>query len=412
MKFGLEWVQKYIHLFGGDPTKVTVSGESAGAGGVMLMTMAYGGTLGNSLFRYAIAASPYLPMQYGYRDWVPTQSYYAFAAAAGCPANVAYGNTSTTIIQCLRNQSYATLQNASTTISASGRFDTWSFLPVTDGVLVQDRPSRQLLEKKVNGERLLTGNNAEEGAKYTPQNIKTEDDLVAYLRNTFPQLQNSDIAKILLWYPSPVGNASVNASQPLFATDGINPPTTLYESDIATGQQARANAIYGETTFICSSYWMAEAYTNNNRASYKYQYSVGPALHALDLTAYFGPPTAYQAGDFSKAFMEIWGNFVTTGNPSISNAVANGANSNSTMQNPATNWPQYQMYAPYMLDLNTTGGTLTKSTFAFGPYSFNLTTRVGPNLQNNFTLVNAYSWEGGRGYRCDFWRSIGAIVPE
>jgi hypothetical protein len=44
--------------------------------------------------------------------------------------------------------------------------------------------------------------------------------------------------------------------------------------------------------------------------------------------------------------------------------------------------------------------------------TINLTEAVGPGLRNNFTLVNAYTWEGGRGYRCDFWRSMAALVPE
>jgi hypothetical protein len=50
-QFALKWVQTYISLFGGDPTKVTISGESAGGGSVMLQTMAYGGSQGTSLFR-------------------------------------------------------------------------------------------------------------------------------------------------------------------------------------------------------------------------------------------------------------------------------------------------------------------------------------------------------------------------
>lgn len=35
-QMALQWVQQYIHLFGGDNRKVTIFGESAGAGSVML----------------------------------------------------------------------------------------------------------------------------------------------------------------------------------------------------------------------------------------------------------------------------------------------------------------------------------------------------------------------------------------
>ena len=91
-QLALHWVQQYIHLFGGDASRVTIFGESAGAGSVMLHDIAYGGTLGMSLFRNSLTASPYLAFQYDYNGWQPSQAYYALAAAAGCDTMNAYLN--------------------------------------------------------------------------------------------------------------------------------------------------------------------------------------------------------------------------------------------------------------------------------------------------------------------------------
>ncbi|KAL5394941.1 hypothetical protein PMIN06_003243 [Paraphaeosphaeria minitans] len=411
--FALQWVQAYIELFGGDPSRVTISGVSAGAGSVMLLDIAYGGTLGTSLFVNSITASPYLPQQYHYKDWVPSQSYYAFAIAAGCPPTWAYGNSSQTIFECLISQSTETLQSASELVSQSGTLGSWGFLPVTDDVFIQSTPSKALLERKVNGLSHLSGNNAQEGDIFTTQNITTENDLMDWIRLVFPLFTQDDIAKLLYYYPSSnVSDSSDGLTE--FATEGTMGPTIVNVSQTATGQQQRAQAIYGESTFVCPSYWIAEAYNARGRTGYKYQYSVPIALHGFDPSVNFGPATANVGPDMLLAFLRIWGNFVTTGNPSISASVASGNNSNGTSQSGLEDWPVFALWDPRMVNLNQTGGSpqsINLADYTSGFLDQNVTVYVGPGQMNDITLVDAYSWEGGRGKRCDFWMSVAAIVP-
>jgi carboxylesterase type B len=247
---------------------------------------------------------------------------------------------------------------------------------------------------------------------FTPQDITTESDFLTFVHNTLPEFSDADVQKVLRYYPS--SNLSTSANAEEFATNGVTGPSAINQSSLATGQQQRANNLYAELTFVCPSYWLAEAYTGSGRSSYKYQFSPLPATHGSDLSAYFGPlgGVPYLSADFQRAFMTIWGNFVTQSNPSVSSSIAAGSSSNTTANtNAASRWPAFSIAEPYQLNLNQTGGVPEIGGIEIlSPV--NTTFFTGPGLMNNFTLVNAYTWEDGRGERCDFWRSVAALVPE
>ena len=96
-------------------------------------------------------------------------------------------------------------------------------------------------------------------------------------------------------------------------------------------------------------------------------------------------------------------------NPSIPNAVANGASSpNSKASNPASCWPAWTDSNPQLINLNETGGVPYQTVFGTAP----VTQYMNPGLRNDFTRANADKWELNRGQRCDFWKRMGPNVPQ
>lgn len=163
-RFALEWVQQHISKFGGDPGRVTVGGESSGAGSVMLHSLAHGGR-DSGLFNNLIAASPYSPPIYAYNDTVPSSYYYAFAQQAGCGGgggDVVQNGSTAAVFECLVAADSETLQYASGNVSeyyggGQRSFGSWAFVPVVDGEYIQERPATQLGRGAVSGQRILVG---------------------------------------------------------------------------------------------------------------------------------------------------------------------------------------------------------------------------------------------------------------
>ncbi|KAI0388539.1 carboxylesterase family protein [Xylariaceae sp. FL0594] len=408
MRFALQWVKRNIRQFGGNPNEVTISGESAGGGSVMLLALANGGTEGNALFKGLIASSPYIPTQWNFDDSWPTLSYQAFVDSAGCSA-------ARSKLECLRSADTVVLQNASETASRRANFGQWAFLPVTDGKLVRKRPSRQLVvEKRVNGNRMLTGSNENEGSNFTPQNVTTEAAFVNFVLTNYPRLSEQNISSVLELYSVPDSVSDVYAD-----SDGLTAPFSTTNSNWAVGWQQAANNLYAETTFVCPSYWMADAYGGvRGRSSWKYQFSVPISDHGSDIAPIYQSVEVQGTGIdkvFRTAFQQTWGNFIVRGDPSLSAAQVDTAQAGNITAASYGTWRQWggRPEADYMLNLNMTGGMPVTTVRNVGGKSISLTSYTAstsdahPPLKAKFNLASGWSWEGGRGKRCQLWADLG-----
>lgn len=229
---------------------------------------------------------------------------------------------------------------------------------------------------------------------------------------------------------------------PLFSTLGLSAPTALNQSEFAIGQQQRANNMYAETTFVCPSYWLASAFAMSSadtkektptKQAWKYQFSVPPSEHGADLDAYqafnreaLGKGTMNEAA--RTAVQLAWGRFIIYGDPTLPpevvSSLTTASNGTSTrdelsamMKGAWPNWSDTSVHVEgegyRMLNINLTGGSPELLSYTFGDGTIvNLTQMTGSGLQARFDVVDAWSWEGMRGRRCQLWKDLGASVPE
>ena len=118
--------------FGGDPSHVVLSGDSAGAQSITVHLTAFGGA-DTDLFAGVIAESQSFPPIFNVSG--SQFAYDALVARTNCTSE-------TDTLACLRALDSATLQNASIAIPYPGRNDTPNFLygAVVDGDLIPDIP--------------------------------------------------------------------------------------------------------------------------------------------------------------------------------------------------------------------------------------------------------------------------------
>jgi carboxylesterase type B len=245
-RFALEWIQKYIHLFGGDPKRVTVFGESAGGGSIMHQITAYGGSRGPVPFQQAVPQSP---------GWIPTSSQLQQERVYQQFLNI----TNSTSLEDLRNLSSEDIIKANYLQINSSPYGSFTYTPVVDGTFVPLQPPQLLAQGRFDKSvRVMVGHNDNEAPYFTPPWVRKDADVVDALQRVLPYIPKPALDHV---------------------TDVLYPPT-FDGSQGYTDQMGRATLLVAEAIFTCNTYYLSSGF--NNR-SYAYLFSVPPAFHGLDV---------------------------------------------------------------------------------------------------------------------------------
>ncbi|ORY11146.1 acetylcholinesterase precursor [Clohesyomyces aquaticus] len=245
-RFALEWVQKYVHLFGGDKDRVTIFGESSGGGSILHQITAYGGKKGPVPFRRAVPQSAgFLPRT------SPLQQEKTYQLLLQI--------TNTSSLSELRNVSEKDFIKAnSLVVGYNTTYGDFIYSPVVDGDFTPKLPGELLaqgaFDKSV---EVLYSLVEHEGDFFAAPYMNSSEMVRSSIASLFPYMDQSLIDHAMTMFYPPIFNGSYGY----------------------TSEWERAALMIGDLAITCNGKYLSQGLANK---TYSYFFAQPPSYHGID----------------------------------------------------------------------------------------------------------------------------------
>ncbi|PAV56196.1 hypothetical protein WR25_09512 [Diploscapter pachys] len=318
----LKWVHKNIDLFGGDPTRITLFGESAGAASVNMHMLSARST---PYFNRAIIQSGSVTA-----PWAIESRQTALMRTLIMYKEMGCGNMTETapdydlILRCLlhadadllREKEYAPVRE----------FADFPWVPIIDGDFLVESPENSLRHGNFKKTQLLAGSNADEGiyfivyqlTKIFPVNefftdkdfIKDKQTWLTSALDLLPeQMRSSQLILQAIFHEYEPVNYPVKPREWL---DSLDKMLGDYHFTCGVNEMALAHSKHGGDTYY---------YMFTHRATAQTWPSWMGVIHGYEINFVFGEPFnrkfkyTDEERELSSRFMRYWANFARTGDP-------------------------------------------------------------------------------------------------